>query len=221
MIFRNRVQAGRMLAEKLLAYAGRHDVFVLALPRGGVPVAFEVARRLKAPLDIFLVRKLGVPGHEELAMGAIATGDVRVLNQDVVKRLGIPEPVINAVAQKEEHELSRREQSYRGDRPALEVRGKTVILVDDGLATGSSMYAAVTALRRREPGRIVVAVPAAAPATCQAFEKVVDEIVCALTPDPFFSVGSWYDDFSQTTGEEVRNLLEQPTLEDVPAISRR
>jgi putative phosphoribosyl transferase len=220
MIFLDRVEAGRMLAEKLAAYAGLRDVLVLALPRGGVPVAFQVARKLKALLDIFLVRKLGVPGQEELAMGAIATGNVRVVNQDVVKRLRIPEHVIKAVAQKEERELRRREQFYRGNRPALEVRGKTVILVDDGLATGSSMYAAVTALRRQAPGRIVVAVPAAAPATCEAFQQLVDEIVCAVTPEPFYSVGSWYHDFSQTTDEEVRNLLEQLTL-DTSAFSRR
>jgi putative phosphoribosyl transferase len=209
MLFRDRTEAGQMLAEKLGAYAGRDDVLVLALPRGGVPVAFEVARALKAPLDIFLVRKLGVPGHEELAMGAIAAGNIRILNQDVVRQLRIPERVIDAVAQTEDRELTRRERLYRDDRPAPDVRGKTVILVDDGLATGSTMYAAVAALRRQQPSRIVVAVPTAAPATCEAFQKVVDEIVCAATPEPFQAVGIWYDDFSQTSDEEVRSLLEQ------------
>lgn len=209
MLFRDRTQAGQTLAEKLDAYAGRDDVLVLALPRGGVPVAFELARTLKAPLDIFLVRKLGVPGHEELAMGAIATGNVRILNQEVVQQLRIPEHVIDAAAQKEDRELRRRERLYPGDRPAPAVRGKTVILVDDGLATGSTMLAAVAALRRQQPSRIVVAVPAAPPATCEAFQNVVDEVVCAVTPEPFHAVGIWYDDFSQTSDEEVRSLLEQ------------
>lgn len=221
MLFRDRVEAGQMLAEKLQAYAGRDDVLVLALPRGGVPVAFGVAKGLKAPLDIFLVRKLGVPGHEELAMGAIATGSVRVLNQDLISQLRIPGHVIDAVIKKEERELALREHLYRGDQSARDVRGKTVILVDDGLATGSSMYAAVTALRRREPARVVVAVPAAAPATCEAFRNVVDEIVCAVTPEPFYAVGTWYDDFSQTTDEEVRNLLERAASENASAFSRR
>ena len=221
MLFRDRTEAGQRLAENLGAYAGRDDVLVLALPRGGVPVAYEVAKALKAPLDIFLVRKLGVPGHEELAMGAISTGKVRVLNHDVVRQLRIPEHVIDAVAQKEERELTRRERLYRGNRSPLEVRDKRVILVDDGLATGSSMYAAVKALRQRAPARVVVAVPAAAPATCEAFQKVVDEIVCAVTPEPFYAVGTWYDDFTQTTDDEVHNLLERAASEHASAFSRR
>ena len=221
MLFRDRSEAGRALAEKLGAHAGRDDVLVLALPRGGVPVAFEVAKALQAPLDVFLVRKLGVPGHEELAMGAIATGNVRVLNHDVLRQLRIPERIIDAVAQKEERELTRRERLYRGNRPPLECRGKTVILVDDGLATGSSMYAAVKALRQRNPARIVVAVPAAAPETCEAFQQVVDEIVCAVTPEPFYAVGAWYDDFTQTTDDEVHNLLERAASENTSAFSKR
>jgi predicted phosphoribosyltransferase len=170
-------------------------------------VAYEVAKALKAPLDIFLVRKLGVPGHEELAMGAIASGGVRVLNDTVVDALNIPERLIDAVAEKEQRELERRERAYRGDRPKPEVRGKTVILVDDGLATGASMRAAVEALRAQDPARIVVAVPTAAPETCEAFEDTVEEVVCAETPQPFFGVGFWYQDFSQTSDEEVRTLL--------------
>jgi len=208
MLFRDRTEAGQTLAEILAPYANRDDVLVLALPRGGVPVAFEVATSLNAPLDVFLVRKLGVPGHEELAMGAIATGDIRVLNQGVVTELRIPESVIEKVAEREKRELKRRERYYRGDRPAPDVKAKKVILVDDGLATGSTMYAAVTALREQQPSRIIVAVPAAAPATCDAFRAVVDEIVCAVTPEPFYAVGAWYDDFSQTTDEEVRDLLQ-------------
>jgi predicted phosphoribosyltransferase len=205
--FKNRTEAGRLLADKLKRYAARPDVLVLALPRGGVPVAYEVARELNAPLDIFLVRKLGVPGHEELAMGAIASGGVRTLNEDVIRPLRIPGEVINAVTAEEQKELERRQRAYRGDRPAPDVRGRTVILVDDGLATGSTMRAAVAALRQQQPARIVVAVPTAAPATCDEFRGEVDEIVCAITPEPFYAVGLWYDDFSQTTDEEVRDLL--------------
>jgi predicted phosphoribosyltransferase len=188
-------------------YAGRADVLVLALPRGGVPVAFEVAEALRTPLDIFLVRKLGVPGHGELAMGAIATGGVRVLNEEVVNHLRIPGEVIDAVAADELRELERRERAYRGDRPAPDVRDKTVILVDDGLATGSTMRAAAAALRRQGPARIVVAVPVSAPQTCDEYRMGVDEIICAVTPEPFQAVGLWYKDFSQTTDEEVRELL--------------
>lgn len=208
MRFHDRTEAGRYLATKLMHYADRHDVLVLALPRGGVPVAFEVAQALHAPLDVFLVRKLGVPGHEELAMGAIATGGVRVLNLDVVYGLDIPEHLMNAVAAKEQQELDRRERIYRDDRPPPDVHGRTVILIDDGLATGSTMRAAAQALRQQRPARIVVAVPVAAAETCIEFRREVDETVCAFTPTPFAGVGAWYDDFSQTTDEEVCALLE-------------
>jgi erythromycin esterase-like protein/predicted phosphoribosyltransferase len=206
-LFRNRREAGRLLAEKLAAYANRPDVLVLALPRGGVPVAYEVARALGAPLDVFVVRKLGVPGYEELAMGAVATGGVRVLNDQLVERLGIPEPMIDAVAAREQQELARRERLYRGGRPPLDVRGRTVILVDDGLATGATMHAAIEALRKLNPARIVVAVPTASPETCEEMKKKADEVICAITPEPFHAVGRWYRDFSQTTDEEVGALL--------------
>lgn len=209
MIFRDRTTAGKHLATKLLDYKDRDDVVVLALPRGGVPVAFEVAKILGAPLDVFLVRKLGVPGHEELAMGAIGSGDVRVLNEEIVDYLEIPESVIEATAATELKELKRRERAYRGDRPAPNVKGKTVILIDDGLATGATIRAAAQALRQQQPARIVVAVPVSAPQTCDEYRIGVDEIVCAVTPEPFFGVGQWYLDFSQTTDEEVRELLAQ------------
>lgn len=207
--FKNRTEAGQLLAERLSAYANRPDVLVLALPRGGVPVAYEVARALNAPLDVFLVRKLGLPGHEELAMGAIASGGVRVLNRDVVQSLGVPDRLIKAVAAAEHEELKRRERAYRGDRPPADVRGRTVILIDDGLATGSTMRAAVAALKKQQPARIVVAVPIAPPETCDELRDEVDEVVCAATPEPFYAVGLWYEDFSQTTDQEVRSLLEQ------------
>lgn len=207
--FSDRRDAGRVLAQELTAYAGRSDVIVLALPRGGVPVAYEVALALNAPLDIFVVRKLGLPGHEELAIGAIASGGVRVLNEDIIHALNIPEAMINRVAQQELQELGRREQLYRGDRPMLAVQDKTVILIDDGLATGASMRAAVSGVRTQHPARIVIAVPTAAPETCNAFEFEVDEIVCAMTPEPFFGVGKWYENFSQITDEEVHTLLEE------------
>lgn len=209
MIFRDRTAAGKHLATKLLNYKDRPDVLVLALPRGGVPVAFEVAQALRAPLDIFLVRKLGVPGHEELAMGAISTGGVRVLNEDTVDYLRIPQRIINAIAAEELKELERREVAYRGNRPEPDVKGKTVILIDDGLATGSTIRAAAQALRRQKPARIVVAVPVSAPETCDEYCIGVDEIICAVTPEPFLGVGMWYLDFSQTTDEEVRDLLER------------
>jgi len=207
--FRDRTEAGRLLARKLREYANRHDVVVLALPRGGVPVGFEVAKALNVPLDIFLVRKLGLPGYEELAMGAIAAGGVRVLNEEVIRALGIPDEVVDAVAEKEERELERREREYRDGRPPVDVHGRTVILVDDGLATGSSMRAAALALRTKQPAKIVVAVPVGSPETCAEFQSEVDQAVCAVTPQPFWGVGQWYRDFSQTTDEEVRDLLKR------------
>jgi predicted phosphoribosyltransferase len=209
--FRDRQDAGRLLAERLRQYADKPDVLVLALPRGGVPVGYEVASALNVPMDVFLVRKLGVPGREELAMGAIATGGVRVLNEDVVRPLGIPERVIDAVVADERRELARRERLYRDDRPPPDVRGRTCILVDDGLATGATMHAAVAALRQQRPARIVVAVPVAAPEICARFRAEVDEMICAITPSPFAAVGLWYQDFSQTTDADVRDLLERAT----------
>jgi erythromycin esterase-like protein/predicted phosphoribosyltransferase len=206
-LFRDRREAGRLLAEKLAAYANRPDVLVLALPRGGVPVAYEVARGLGAPLDVFVVRKLGVPGYEELAMGAIATGGVRVLNDQLVERLGIGEQAIEAIAARERQELERRERLYRGDRPPPDVRGRTVILVDDGLATGATMHAAIEALRQQNPARIVVAVPTASPEACEEMKEKADDVICAITPEPFHAVGRWYQDFSQTADEEVGILL--------------
>ena len=196
-----------MLAEALRPYAGRDDLLVLALPRGGVPVGFEVARALEAPLDVMLVRKLGVPGHEELAMGAIASGGVRIVSADVVSAFGIPDRVLATVAAAEEQELQRRERLYREARPLPDVSGKTVVLVDDGLATGSTMRAAVATLRAMAAGRVVAAVPVAPPETCEALGEVVDEMVCLLTPDPFLAVGAWYEDFSETSDETVRALL--------------
>src|SRR3979411_2144039 len=208
-LFRDRREAGRLLAAKLTAYANRPDVIVLALPRGGVPVAYEVARALGAPLDVFVVRKLGVPGYEELAMGAVATGGVRVLNDQLVNRLGIPDHLIDAVAAREQQELARRERLYRSGRPPLDVRNRTVILVDDGLATGATMHAAIQALRQQQPARIVVAVPTASRETCEEMKTKADDVICAITPDPFHAVGRWYRDFSQTTDEEVGALLAQ------------
>jgi predicted phosphoribosyltransferase len=210
-LFRDRREAGRLLAAKLTAYANRSDVIVLALPRGGVPVADEVARALGAPLDVFVVRKLGVPGSEELAMGAVATGGVRVLNDQLVNRLGIPDHLIDAVAVREGQELARRERLYRGGKPPLDVRDRTVILVDDGLATGATMHAAIAALRQLHPARIVVAVPTASPETCEEMRAEVDDVICAITPEPFQAVGRWYQDFAQTTDEEVQDLLTRRT----------
>jgi predicted phosphoribosyltransferase len=210
-LFRDRLEAGRLLATKLTAYANRPDVIVLALPRGGVPVAYEVARALGAPLDVFVVRKLGVPGYEELAMGAVATGGGRVLNDQLVNRLGIPDHLIDAVADREGQELARRERLYRGGRPPLDVRDRTVILVDDGLATGATMHAAIAALRQLHPARIVVAVPTASPETCEEMRAEVDDVICAITPEPFQAVGRWYQDFAQATDEEVQDLLTRRT----------
>jgi putative phosphoribosyl transferase len=216
MYFRDRFDAGRQLATRLDHYAHRADVLVLALPRGGLPVAYEVARALDAPMDVFLVRKLGLPGHEELAMGAVASGGLRVLNRDVVDVLLVPDRVIDAVAAEELRELERRERAYRDDRPPPDVSDKTVILVDDGLATGSTMRAAARALRQQKPNRLVVAVPVAAPETCDSLGQELDEIVCAITPDPFYGVGLWYQDFSQVTDDEVRDLLNRARQPGVP-----
>jgi predicted phosphoribosyltransferase len=205
--FPNRAEAGRVLGEKLQRYAGRNDVIVLGLPRGGVPVAYEVAQRLGIPLDVFIVRKLGVPGFEELAAGAIASGGVRVLNEDVLRALPNADEIIESVTAKETAELERREKSYRDDRPAPELRDRVVILVDDGLATGATMHAAVKALRQRDVAKIVVAVPVGPPDTCREFEDEADETICATEPEFFQAVGQYYQDFSQTSDEEVRDLL--------------
>jgi erythromycin esterase-like protein/predicted phosphoribosyltransferase len=205
--FRDRAEAGRVLAERLGGYAGREDVVVLGLPRGGVPVAHEVASALDAPLDVYVVRKLGLPGHEELGFGAIATGGVRVLNKELIERLRLPSEWVEAIDAKERRELERRERAYRGERPPPDLAGRTVILVDDGLATGSTMLAAVRAVRQDDPAKVIVAVPVAAPEVCKALQAVADEVICVLTPEPMRAVGLWYDDFSQTGDEEVRELL--------------
>jgi predicted phosphoribosyltransferase len=210
MHFRDRADGGRQLAERLNAYAGRDDVIVLALPRGGVPVGFEVARELQARLDVFLVRKLGVPGHPELAMGAIASGGVRVLSEDLIDELAIPRAIVENVAAREQLELERRDRAYRGERPLPTLRDRTVILVDDGLATGATMEAAVRAARMHAPARIVVAVPVGAAETCANLRRTADEVVCVATPEPFRAVGLWYDRFDQTTDEEVIELLGRP-----------
>jgi putative phosphoribosyl transferase len=209
MIFEDRTEAGYVLATRLKKYANRDDVVVLALPRGGVPVGYAVAQELRAPLDIFAVRKLGVPGYEELAMGAIASGNVRVLNEDVVEQLNISNVAIDRVAGREQLELERRERLYRGDRPPLNVRDQIVILIDDGLATGSTMRAAVRALRALQPARIVVAVPVGPRSSCAELLEEADEVVCAAMPEPFRGVGLWYRNFEQTTDYEVRELLDQ------------
>lgn len=219
-MYQDRFEAGQRLATKLMAYAHRQDVLVLGLPRGGVPVAYEVAKALHAPLDVFIVRKLGVPGREELAMGAIATGGIRVINESVVRMLHIPEHIIDAVAAREQQELERREHLYRDDRPSPDVDACTVILIDDGLATGSTMRAAIAALRLQHPARIVVAVPVAALPTCQELGTEVDEIVCVQTPEPFYGVGLWYENFSQTTDEEVHDLLAQAEQEKAVAAQK-
>jgi len=209
MLFQDRSEAGRILARQLEKYKNRPDVLVLALPRGGVPVAYEVAKELNAPLGIFLVRKLGVPGHEEVAMGAIATGGIRILNEDFIRQLGIPKRVVDAVTAREQQELERRERLYRGEQPAPDIKGRTVIIVDDGLATGSTMKAALAALRKQQPAKLVVAVPTAPPETCDSLRADADEVICAVTPDPFLAVGAWYRGFDQTTDDEVRDLLKR------------
>jgi len=205
--FRDRSDAGRVLAQSLQNYKNRPDVLVLGLPRGGVPVAYEVARELNAPLDVFMVRKLGVPGHEELGMGSIATGGIRILNESIISELRIPVETIDRVTENEQRELYRREVEYRGARPARDVHGKIVIIVDDGLATGSTMKAAVAALRQQRPARLIVAVPTAPIETCQELRKTADEVICPMTPEPFHAVGGSYIDFRQTTDQEVRDLL--------------
>jgi putative phosphoribosyl transferase len=207
MLFKDRRFAGQVLARELGAYANRPDLVVLGLPRGGVPVAFEVAKALNAPLDVLVVRKLGVPDQEELAMGAIASGGVRIVNQYIINLVKISDEVIARVAVQEERELERREWLYRGNRPFPNLQGRTVILVDDGLATGATMWAAIVAVRKQQPAQIVIAVPVAAPETCQELETEVDKIVCVSTPSPFHSVGIWYENFPQTTDEEVCGLL--------------
>ena len=211
--FEDRTEAGQVLARFLRDYAGREDVRVLALPRGGVPVAFEVARALGAPLDVFLVRKLGTPGHEELAMGAIASGGVRILNRDVVDELDISPEAIQAVTEAEHRELLRRERDYRAGRPMPDIEGRVVILVDDGLATGSTMRAAVAAVREHAPARIVVAVPVGSEDACELLAREADEVVCVSTPEPFRAVGLWYEVFEQTTDAQVRALLAQAAPE--------
>jgi putative phosphoribosyl transferase len=207
--FRDRTDAGEQLAERLTSYRDRKDVVVLALPRGGVPIACEVARVLDVPFDVFVVRKLGVPGHEELAMGAIAAGGVRLVNHEVVDALRIPDSVIDSVALHEAVELDRREQLYRGGRPPLDLTSKVAIIVDDGLATGSTMRAAVMAARQQQPARVIVAVPVGAPSTCAELAREADEVVCLRTPDPFIAVGLWYRDFTPTSDNEVRSLLDK------------
>lgn len=208
MRFRDRIDAGQQLASRLMKYAGRQDVLVLGLPRGGVPVAAEVARALRAPLDVFVVRKLGVPGHAELAMGAIASGGVRVLSDALIDELGIPRAAVAQVAAREHLELERRERLYRGDRHPPVLQDRVVIVIDDGLATGATMEAAVEALRVHRPSRIVVAAPVGAPETCRRLASIADEIICVQTPAPFNAVGLWYENFAQTTDEEVTALIE-------------
>jgi putative phosphoribosyl transferase len=217
MRFRDRADAGQQLGRRLSNYAGRSSVIVLALPRGGVPVACEVALQIKAPMDVWLVRKLGVPGHPELAMGAITEGGIRVLNRGVISMFEVSGNVIEQVARREQLELERRARLYRGDRPAPTVRGRIVILIDDGLATGSTMQAAVAALRQRAPAQIIVATPVGATTTCEELRQIADDVVCLSTPEPFNAVGLWYEDFSETSDEEVTRLLSAATLTQVPS----
>jgi predicted phosphoribosyltransferase len=206
-LFRNRAEAGRILAQRLKAVAANDDVIVLALPRGGMPIGYEVAQVLAADLDVFLVRKLGAPGHDEVALGALAGGGVRVLNEPLIQELGLSKGAVNDITAREQREIQHRETAYRQGRSPLPIAGRTVVLVDDGLATGSTMLAAVRALRAQAPARKIVAVPIAAPEVCAAFRDYVDDIVCLETPQPLYAVGLWYEDFSQTTDEEVRELL--------------
>jgi len=206
-IFENRRDAGKQLAKELSEFKGQNDAIVLGLPRGGIPVAYEVAKALELPLDVFIVRKLGVPGQPELAMGAIASGDIKVMNESVVRNAGISDQQIEEVAQKEKEELKKREKAYRGARPDIDLQGKTVLIVDDGLATGASMRAAISALREHNPKKIIAAIPTAPRDTCQEFESEVDQIICLRTPSPFWGVGGSYQNFSQTTNEEVRTFL--------------
>ena len=217
MRFRDRAEAGQLLADALSEYANRSDVMVLALPRGGVPVAAEVARRLNAPLDLWLVRKIGVPGHPEFAIGAIAEGGIEVLNDDLIRVLGLSLSAIEHVAKGERTELERQAALYRAGRQPPDVRGRTVVLVDDGLATGSTMHAAALALRHKEPERIVVAVPVGAEESCQRLQPIADEVVCASTPEPFEAVGLWYEDFAETTDTEVKRLLRSGASIAVPS----
>jgi putative phosphoribosyl transferase len=211
-LFKNRREAGKLLAEKLIHYKNKSDILVLALPRGGVPVAFEVAKSLNAEMDIFIVRKLGIPGHEELAMGAIATGGIRILNEDVVRVINIPLSAIELVTHQELLEIKRREEQYRGNTPEPMVSAKTVIIIDDGLATGSSMKAAISALKRQGPASITVAVPVAEAGVCNNFRQIADDVICVKTPVNFRAVGMWYEDFTQTSDQEVIDLLKEAKL---------
>lgn len=216
MRFADRTEAGKVLAERLSESEFAHDAVVLALPRGGIPVAYEVAVRLKLPLDIFVVRKLGFPGHEELAMGAIASGGTTVLDTAVIQSASIQDDVVTSVIEREQHELERREKAYRDGRARLQVTGRDVILVDDGLATGYTMRAAITALRKASPRSITVAVPVGAEETCNVLTSEADRVLCATTPDPFYAVGLWYEDFTQTTDEQVRDYLRRAYSRPAP-----
>lgn len=211
--FHDRTEAGRLLAVQLADYANNPDMLVLGLPRGGVPVAYQIAKAIHAPLDVWLVRKLGVPGQEELAMGAIASGSIMVLNNEIIQALGISQRVIQQVAADEKQELERRDRAYRGDHPPLNVQDRTIVLVDDGIATSSTLRAAIAALQQQQPKRIVVAAPVCPPSVCEALRSIVDEVICLATPEPLSSIGMWYEDFSQTTDDEVRELLQQSATE--------